>query len=244
MVKLTGLSKDAVKLHIKYLKETKLLDSRPAIGSHAGWEYEIFVPEEVEETGQVGVSVSKDKTGENLHLHSVQNLSLITLTKAIDNKGLNDTSKTSFKDNTKNDDEAFADFIENFQSAAEELTGKKLSKRENENLGKLADLLILELKIAARRTDNIFSVPAFLTEVLRRKLRDAVPTTAKSPKLRTDTVGKADSETYEIKPLDEQGRESALEQLREFAGDEFLQDFKKWYTEDDWAWLTKELGIN
>jgi hypothetical protein len=39
--------------------------------------------------------------------------------------------------------------------------------------------------------------------------------------------------SYEIKPLDKQGREAAVEQLREIAGDEFLQDFEKWYTSED-----------
>jgi hypothetical protein len=48
LVALTGLSKDAVKLHIRYLKDAGLLESRPAIGSHAGWEYEVFVPEEID----------------------------------------------------------------------------------------------------------------------------------------------------------------------------------------------------
>lgn len=157
-----------------------------------------------------------------------------------ENNEENESLRHSLKTNT-NDDEAFAPFIEKFQAAAKEITGKKLSTRDRENLEKFADLLVLELKIAARRTGNISSVPAFLTEVLRRKLRDVASPTTRAPKVKPDTIGKADAETYEIKALDEPGREAALEQLREFAGDDFLQDFKKWYTEEDWMWLTKEL---
>jgi len=243
LVKLTGLSKETVKLHIKYLKETRLLDSRPAIGNHAGWEYEIFVPEEIEETEQVGVSIGKSsqgKRGQNLPLHTVQNLPLLTHTNSLENKGVSYVSNTSLK-TLKNDDDAFADFFGKFQAASEQMTGRKLSKRDAENLSKLADLLLLELKIAARLTDKISSLPAFLTEVLRRKLREPPPP-AKEPKVKTDTVGKSVSETYEIKPLDQTGREAALEQLREFAGDAFLEDFKKWYTEEDWNWMTEKLG--
>ncbi len=112
----------------------------------------------------------------------------------------------------------------------------------------LADLLVLELEVAAKRTDSISSVPAFLTELLRRQFfssrqqqSGSSPSPAKNSKTKPDTVGKPDSGSYEIKPLDEKGRESALEQLRGFAEDEFLQDFKKWYTAEDWSWLIKQL---
>lgn len=254
LVRLTGLSKDAIKLHIKYLKETGLLDSRPVIGSHSGWEYEVFVLEELTENSQVGVRQGKarqgkaeqDRVSEDLPLHSGQVPLTLTHTNPIQNKEVTENSKDFFlKHNT--DDEPFSGFIAKFQDTAEELTGKKLSKRDCQNLEKLADLLILELKIAARRTDNISSVPAFLTEVLRRKFfasRERMSSSAKSPMIKPDTVGKPDDESFHIKPLDEKGKQMALEQLREFAGDDFFHDFKKWYTEEDWQWIMKQLGIN
>ncbi len=159
----------------------------------------------------------------------------------------NESLRLSLKTNT-NDDEAFVGFIEKFQSATEEITGKNLSKGDRDNLSKLADLLILELKIAARRTNNISSVPAFLTEVLRRQFfasrQNQTHPSAKVAKTKVDTVGKWESEPYEIKALDEKGREAALAQLQEFADDEFLRDFKKWYTVEDWTWLTKNLASN
>ena len=258
LVRLTGLSKDAIKLHIKYLKETGLLDSRPVIGNHSGWEYEIFVPEELTENSQVGVrqgkvrqgKIEQDKASEDLPLHSEQTPLTLTHTNLIENKEVKEDSNTSLKNYSKNktyDDEAFADFIDKFQEVSEELTGKKLSKRDGENLGKLADLLILELKIAARRANNVSSIPAFLTEVLRRQFfvsRQHQPKTGKIVKTKSDMVGKPDDESFEIKPLDEKGREVALEHLREFTFDDFLQDFKRWYTAEDWQWMMKELEIN
>jgi hypothetical protein len=46
-----------------------------------------------------------------------------------------------------------------------------------------------------------------------------------------DTVGKPNEEgEYEKKPLDFAGREAALLELQDFAGEEFLRDFEKWYT--------------
>jgi hypothetical protein len=249
LVRLTGISKDAIKLHIKYLKETGLLKSRPAIGNHAGWEYEILVPEELEEREQVGVRGDKarqGKTGENLPLHSGQNLLLLTHTNLVENKDTYDFPKTSLKTNTRNDDEWAAVFLElneKLAAAAKKLTGRNPSENEAEKWGDLADLLILELEVAARKTSGISSVPGFLTEVLRRQFFASRhrPTGKSSKEVKKDTVGKSETDSYEIKPLDEQGREAALDQLREFAKDEFLQDFKKWYTPEDWEWIMKQL---
>ncbi len=57
-----------------------------------------------------------------------------------------------------------------------------------------------------------------------------------------DTVGKpSEKDNYEIKALDEQGREEALEHLKEFADSAFFTDFKQWYTKEDWDWLIVEL---
>ena len=254
LVRLTGISKDAIKLHIKYLKETGLLKSCPAIGSHAGWEYEIFVPEEIEESEQIGVrqgKVMQGKASENLPLHSGQNLPLLTPTDLIENKPTYEFPNTSFKTNTKNDDdvrvsETFSEMNKKFDAAVKKITGKGVTRSETEKWALLAELLILELEIAVSRAGGVSSVPSFLTEVLRRQFFASrqKQSSAKPSKVKTDTVGKPESGQYEIKPLDEKGREVALEQLREFADDEFLQDFKKWYTEEDWQWLIKELAIN
>lgn len=254
LVRLTGLSKDAIKLHIKYLKEIGLLSSRPAIGSHAGWEYEIFVPEEIGDTGQVGVregKVRQGKASENLPLHTEQNLRLLTHTNLIENKDTYEFPKTSLKTNTKNDDdtrvnEAFSVLNNRLDAAVKKLTGKGVSRHEAERWGILAELLMLEMEKAASRTDSISSMPAFLTEVLRRKLLGGhSPAAVKTSKSKPDTIGKPnESGDYEIRPLDEKERESAVEQLREFAADDFLPEFKKWYTTEDWEWIMKQLGIN
>jgi hypothetical protein len=227
---------------IEHLTNTGLLKVVRAVGSLSGNEYEIFTPEETGLINTSSTSISSTTSlTQKVDVLDVLETSRASITQVIENKDAYEAPNTSFKDMSTNDDEAFAGFIKKFQSAAEEISGKKLSKRDGENLEKIADLLILELKIAARRTDGISSVPAFLTEVLRRKLRRTVPT-AKPSKTKFDTIGKPDSDRdYQIKPLDAKARAEALTQLREFAADEFLQDFKKWYTPDDWEWLIKEL---
>ena len=134
-------------------------------------------------------------------------------------------------------------YSEKISHACERITGKKVSRRESEKWEILADLLILELETAARRTDSISSAPAFLTEVLRRKLVGGTSAAvSKNQKTKPDTVGKPNAAgEYEIKPLDKQARRDALLQLQEFAGEDFLQDFRKWYTPGDWSFLITEL---
>lgn len=246
LVEMTGLSKDAIKLHIKYLKEAGLIKNRPTIGSRAGWEYEVFVPEEIDDF-EVGVimgkyeKVSVSKWGQNLRLPTVQNLPLLTPTNPLENKGLTDFLRLSLNTKTNDDEKTrtFSAFIEKFAAASERLTGKNLNPREFERWGDLADLLILELEKASKRTDGISSIPAFLTEVCRRKFFAAPE--IKTTKTKIDVVGKSESGNYEIKPLDEAGREAALLELREFADEDFLDDFKKWYVADDWNWLIEKL---
>ena len=244
LVKLTGLEIKTIQRHLSFLKSFGLITVDPKIGDHKGAVYEVNIPEEItlpyptlvqptlpqSAVGETGIKPTPDPSIKS----TTVGYGLIP-----ENIEQNESPKTSLKTNT-NDDEAFVSFIENFQAAAKEITGKKLLKHDAEKLKELSDLLILELKMAARRTKNISSVPAFLTEVLRRKLRDLPSTHPKQTKVKTDAVGKGESE-YEIKALDGKGREAALEQLREFVGDEFLVDFKKWYTEEDWNWLIKEL---
>lgn len=246
LVKLTGLEIKTIQRHLSFLRKNGLITVNPKIGDHKGAIYTVNIPEEMTlpDPTLAQASVVETSVGEssaNSTPHPSINSTTVGSGNRPDNKEVTDDLNTSLKTNTKSDDEAFEDFIEKFQTASKEITGKKLSSRESEGLGKLADLLILEFKIAARRTSGISSVPAFLTEVLRRKLRDT-PTQAKTSKDTADIIGKTESSNvYEIKPLDKESREVTLAQLREFAEDELLKDFKKWYTDEDWKWIIEQL---
>jgi hypothetical protein len=72
--------------------------------------------------------------------------------------------------NENDDDEAYAPLLANLRRAVKELTGRESSPADAERWGELAELLVTELKIAAGRTNSVSSVPAFLTEHLRRRL--------------------------------------------------------------------------
>lgn len=226
--------------NVRHLEEIGLIILTRIDGEKGGNQYEVLLPEEITKSENLAHLAQVGALALKLPVAASAETASTALGSKVVNTSGSTVVNTSFKD-IKNDDEALADFLANFSEVSQELTGKGLRKLDRENWKKLSELLILELKIAAHRTGNISSIPAFLTEVLRRKLRDIALPTARAPKVKPDTVGRPESETYEIKALDEPGREVALEQLREFTGDNFLQDFKKWYTEEDWTWLTKEL---
>ena len=257
LMKLAGIgTRQTLWLNLEHLESAGLVRKNVLLGEHGGNEYEVFVPEEIPKTNlPTAPTTPTTPTSPSDMVYRDQNLEGVV---GIDsnpavpsvqpvNTATSHTLKTVFKDLTKPDDEtrvteAFADLANRLDAAAKKITGKGVSKAEAEKWGTLADLLILELEVAASRTDGVSSIPAFLTEVLRRQFFSSRQKTSGKPsKAKVDNIGKSESGTYEIKPLDEKGRELALEQLREFAEDVFLQDFKKWYTKEDWAWLTEQL---
>lgn len=259
-------SRNTVLDGLRHLAQIGLIRIVSSVGVNEGNEYEIFTPEEIGitgTTGTTGISALTGLTGisQNLAI-PVQPYSGTTGTfQNTENKDTSAEAKTFFKTEEKRTDDdsasanpAFSIMNEKLEGAVKKITGKDASKQEAEKWGNLAELLILQLEIAASRTGEISSVPAFLTEVLRRKILK--PHEQLKPKqksnLKKDTVGKSvNEETFEadeegrqiIKPLDPKGREEALTMLLEFAGrEEILEDFKKWFVEEDWKWLMEKLN--
>ena len=225
-------------------------------GDHEGNEFEVFLPEEIKDTQPTYLPTylpTEQPTylTKEIPMVPMKRQEVGRYVEVEEKKHTYEKGKDSFlKKDIRNDDdvrvhEAFLMMAKKLDEAVKKITGKGVSKTEVEKWGTLADLLILELEVAASRTDAVSSVPAFLTEILRRQFfafRQQHKSSIHKPgKVNRDTVGKSDSESYEIKPLDESGREAALDQLREFAGDDFLNDFKKWYTVEDWSWMMEEL---
>jgi hypothetical protein len=94
----------------------------------------------------------------------------------------------------RNDDEAFAGFVELMGKTAEEITGRVPPGAEKERWLELAEVLSAELKIAAGRT-TVSSVPAFLAEHLRRRLwkKDKCQIEAEAAQQKTADTPKIDA---------------------------------------------------
>ncbi|MGB7923004.1 MAG: hypothetical protein WCF57_07145 [Pyrinomonadaceae bacterium] len=154
---------------LEHLQNVGLIAIKPSIGSLVGNEYKVFTPEEAyTRLSSIASSTSPIQNMVNL---DVPDSGSTRRTQLAENTVGYSPPKTSFKTNTENDDdEAFAKFALVMQEAAKQVTGKRLNPSDKERLGELAELLATELKIAAARTTNVSSVPAFLTEHLRRRL--------------------------------------------------------------------------
>jgi hypothetical protein len=159
--------------NINHLRAVGLIDVTVVTGEHDGNEYEVFIPEELESmTSQTSHSSQTSLTSHAQKLDRLVSLetSQTRHTLSVENTEGYIEPKTSFKTNIeKTDDEAFALFVGLLREAAKEVTGKESAASDARRWGELAELLITELKIAAGRT-TVSSVPAFLTEHLRRRL--------------------------------------------------------------------------
>jgi hypothetical protein len=151
--------------HIRYLMSKSLIIRNWEPGSNEGSEYEVFLPEEVlppvtTTPHQSPVVPTSQKTGSGY----TQFLGSGGDSQTIENKDTFGLHQTFIRlDRKIDDDEAFA---KSLREAERELTGKESSAQVWEQL---FELLTAELKIAAART-TVSSVPAFLTEHLRRRL--------------------------------------------------------------------------
>jgi hypothetical protein len=157
-----------IKTHLSKLRELGFITWTTLKGEHEGSFYEVFLPEEVSPIpAQSQPNPSPDlKTDLDL----AQKTDWAGLPNPVDSEGVNALDKTSFKTNTeRDDDEAFAEFNAALKKAAKEITGREPSQAEAARWLELAEVLVTELKIAAGRT-TVSSVPAFLTEHLRRRL--------------------------------------------------------------------------
>lgn len=157
---------------IEHLIVVGLLAVKPAVGSLIGNEYEVFTPEEAStRTSSTTSTPSISSLTQNLVDLDAPESSATRITQAVDSPATSSEPKTSFKTKEQNtDDEAFAGLNELLRITAMELTGRESTKAEVERWRELGELLTAELKIAAARTGTVSSVPAFLTEHLRRRL--------------------------------------------------------------------------
>jgi hypothetical protein len=160
--------------NVNHLRSVGLVEVTVVTGEHEGNEYEVFIPEELEDitsipsqTSQTSLTRYAQKLDRLVRLETSQTRHTLSVENTEGYTG----PKTSFKTNTeKFDDEAFAPLVAQFKEAARAITGKEPSSAQAERWGELAELLVTELKIAAGRTGSVSNVPAFLTEHLRRRL--------------------------------------------------------------------------
>ena len=238
---------------IEHLQQIGLLKVEKTIGSLSGNSYKIFTPEESIQNLATSTSISSISSNtspiQKLDILDILETSNTSITQIVENKDTYSSAKTSFKDIENNDDEAFAAMLKVLTIACEKTSGKMPARNQKENWKELAELLVMELEIAAARTKSISNIPAFLTEHLRRRLLGKT-TTPRSKVSKSLQIGQAsgsiaeDVELYQAEPLSKKGRETVLKTMKEYRDkgqNEFILSFQDTYTQKDWDWLMKEL---
>ncbi len=238
---------------IEHLQQIGLLKVEKTIGSLSGNSYKIFTPEESIQNLSTSTSISSISSStspiQKLDILDILESSNTSITQIQENKEAYGSPKTSFKDIEKNDDEAFAAMLKVLTDVCEKTAGKMPSRDQKGNWKELAELLAMELEIAAARTKSISNVPAFLTEHLRRRLLGK-PTSLKSKASNSLQIGKPSSfkakdiEAYKAEPLSKEGRETVLKTMKEYLDkgqNKFILSFQDTYTEEDWEWLMGEI---
>ncbi|HEX7314479.1 MAG TPA: hypothetical protein VF297_11180 [Pyrinomonadaceae bacterium] len=166
--------------HIKRLIDAGLLVRTKLAGEHEGSIYEVILPEEVNpyqtrtrpvpdpyQRQTEEVPEPNQKTDSDQYQNSVR----VGSGNLIDLIATSGEPKTSFKTkDEKPDDEAFAPLVARLRKTVTDLTGKESTAADAARWDELGELLDAELRIAAGRTGSVSSVPAFLTEHLRRRL--------------------------------------------------------------------------
>lgn len=169
--------------HLRYFGAIGLILSTWERGQNDGALYEVLLPEETSGLFATSrgvtppnptsphVTPSLPTLPQNMELPSSQNSGSPHASDPALKSSVTDGDKTSFKTKERNldDDAALAGLNAALKQLTKEVTGKELSPSESDRWRELADVLSAELKIAAART-TISSVPAFLSEHLRRRL--------------------------------------------------------------------------
>lgn len=179
-----------INAHVRKLVEAGLITRIKLSGEHEGSIYEINLPEEVEQYQTQTSTAAVPSTNQKTDSDQYQKTVWVGSGNTIENTTTYGEPKTSFKTVEKNDDdEAFAGLVEVLKRTERDIMGRESSPAEAARWRELGELLTTELKIAAART-TVSSVPAFLTEHLRRRLwkiekRQDQPGGGESPKQTT-----------------------------------------------------------
>jgi hypothetical protein len=239
--------------NVRHLEAINLIVTTRIDGEKGGNSYEVFVPEEInidlEQLAHLAQAEHLTQPAQKLPVVVSAETNLTALGSNSTNARVSETSKTSLKTIENNDDEPFGMMIETLTKVFEKVSGKRPQKSDVAKLNELAELLGMELEIAAARTKSISNVPAFLTEHLRRRLiGKSVQVEGKAKASKPTKVGKSENvvEEYEAESLTEQGREAVLKTMQEFIGkgqQEFVMSQQDSYTTDDWDWLMNNLDF-
>jgi hypothetical protein len=172
VMKGAGMTRHTYRAHLQRLVTSGLVQMEEKTGEQGGNIFTVFLPEEVGLNGG-------DRGDRGDYSDSGQKLPLVLLSEVDrSDRGLNigeqktyATPKTSFKTNTKNDDDigVLSDAARLLVEASVRLTGQAPNEGERKQWTEVIRIIVAELDEAASRAGTVSNVPAFLSAHLRRK---------------------------------------------------------------------------
>lgn len=162
-------NRKTIDAHLRYFDMVGLVRRQWLPGQNEGYQFEVVLPEEIGQGDRPPVVVRPVKGSDQKSVRgSDQKSGSGGQTQTVENQDTFGPPQTIFKTSEKNlDDEATRRFVETLKQVERELTGKNASN--SAQWTELAEVLTAELRIAAART-TVSSMPAFLSEHLRRRL--------------------------------------------------------------------------
>jgi hypothetical protein len=187
------MSHNTLRTHLQHLERIGLIVRKWEVGDNNGAIYEVLIPEELDPS----YHLLPPPTTLYQKLVPPSNQKLVgggggqVVEESTTYREPNTLIKTIEK---IDDDEAFAGLVARLKETARAITGREPSASERPAWEELGELICTELKIASART-TVSSVPAFITEHLRRRLWKKNPKQVEEEGLKTQPEANTAPET-------------------------------------------------
>lgn len=206
--------------HMRYLTGSRLLQRTWELGSNEGYEYEVFLPEEVgislKNPPPLSPSVPLSPSAQKRDRGSDQKRDRGGQRQVYSKSTTYESPKTIKTFSTIDDDRdaPFSGLNQLLADAVRELTGKPPTAEDVEQWRQVGEELVSELKRAAKNAKGVSSPPAFLAAHLKRRFAQNPLPASKNDRTgtRRDAVGK------QAEPVASSGSERlSSEEVRERA---------------------------
>ena len=240
--------------NLRRLVTVGLIQVRSLGGEHAGSEYTVLLPEEVTLPTPPTPPTDATHTSQKVGTPPTAQSGVGGVGLTVDMTEGSPAPKTfSFKTNTDDDERiALSDLHSILATAAQKLTGRAPKATEREQWAELARVLVAELNEAAARAGSVSSVPAFLSEHLRRKFAQRATERKRAGKRAAPVEGvsevPATGPTQELRltpeEIDEQARLIAELLESGYTIEQAEAQFSGGLHADDWTVIRKTATMN
>lgn len=240
---------------ISHFEISGLVKVKVRTGEHEGNEFEVYTYDEITSMPSMSSQSSQASPAQKLDRVVSLETSQSSHSLNVENNNTSAEPKTLLKtlSLSYDDEKVLQSIIEKLNAGARSATGKNLTSRDWQAFEEIIDLILNETAVAKTRTKSVSVFLKFAAENLRRRLYSKPQSQKISQEEKNiwNEVGKNKSSADEYdeqgnyipKPLDEKGREEALQILKDYQSwNAPIEDSKRFYTTEDWEWLMENIS--